>query len=265
MAGRRTRQSNQRRRPQQRFYLLRGIVHCGTGHNPLRMHGKERKGITYYACGYRAAYGDNAAEALGHGKWQYIREDRLTEMIDRFFATYIFGPNAVAHFRAQHTDLAPSIEDESAEQRERLTSQLSDLDQRIERQIAAIESGVDPVLVGERIRALKGERHQAETALAQMDLQQRQRTILDLEDACGVLDSLPNLAKPLAKADPELRRRVYEAFHFAVELDRNRPQVRLKALISSAFSTASDLDDFAGMVANKAIAGAGFEPATFGL
>jgi hypothetical protein len=93
----------------------------------------------------------------------------------------------------------------------------------------------------------------------------RPRTILDLEDACGVLDSLPNLAKPLAKADPELRRRVYEAFHFAVELDRNKPQVRLKALISSAFSTTSDLDDFAGMVANKAIAGAGFEPATFGL
>jgi hypothetical protein len=47
MARRRTRQSNQRRRPQQRFFLLRGVVHCATGHNALRMHGKERKGITY--------------------------------------------------------------------------------------------------------------------------------------------------------------------------------------------------------------------------
>ena len=80
-----------------------------------------------------------------------------------------------------------------------------------------------------------------------------------------MLDSLPDLGKPLAKADPELRRQVYEAFHFAVELDRNKPEVRLKAHLSSAFSTASDLDDFASMVANKAIAGAGFEPATFGL
>ena len=123
----------------------------------------------------------------------------------------------------------------------------------------------DPVLVGERIRALKSEREGVETALATHDLEQRQRIVLDLEDACAVLDSLPDLAKPLAKADPELRRQVYEAFQFAVELDRNKPEVRLKARLSSAFSSASDLVDFASMVANKAIAGAGFEPATFGL
>jgi hypothetical protein len=177
----------------------------------------------------------------------------------------VFGPNAATHLRAQHVALTPSIDDESAEQRERLTSQLSDLDQRVERQLAAIESGVDPVLVGERIRALKSEREGVETALATLDLEQRQRTVLDLEDACAVLDSLPDLGKPLAKADPELRRQVYEAFHFAVELDRNKPEVRLKARLSSAFSTANDLDDFASMVANKAIAGERFEPATFGL
>lgn len=58
--------------------LRRGIVHCATGHNPLRMHGKERKGITYYACSYRISYGDKAAEALGHGKWHYVREDLPT-------------------------------------------------------------------------------------------------------------------------------------------------------------------------------------------
>lgn len=33
MARRRTHQSRQRRRPQQRFFLLRGVVHCATGHN----------------------------------------------------------------------------------------------------------------------------------------------------------------------------------------------------------------------------------------
>jgi hypothetical protein len=170
-----------RPRPQRRFFLLRGVVHCATGHNPLRMHGKERKGITYYVCGYRASYGDNAASALGHGKWQYIREDRLTDLINRFFGTYVFGRNAAAHLRAQHAALAPSIADESAEQRERLTGQLSDLDQRIARQLAAIESGVDPVLVGERIRALKSEREGVETALATLDLEQRQRIVLNLE------------------------------------------------------------------------------------
>jgi hypothetical protein len=67
-------------------------VHCGTGHNPLRMQGKTRKSNTYYACGYRINYGDKAAHVLGHGKWQYVREDRITDLIDRFFATQIFGP-----------------------------------------------------------------------------------------------------------------------------------------------------------------------------
>jgi hypothetical protein len=253
MATRRARQSSPRRRPQHRFYLLRGIVHCATGHNALRMQGKERKGNIYYACGYRASYGDNAAAALGHGKWQYIREDRLTGLIDRFFKTYIFGPNAVAHFRSQHAALAPAVQDRDSEQRGRLTDRLADFDQRIARQIAAIESGIDPLLVGERIDALKAERHETETALAGLDIQQQESAVLDLEATSNVLDSLPDLSTPLAKADPELRRRVYEAFQFGIELDRNKPEVRLKALVSSAFSTASNLDDLAVMVADKPI------------
>ena len=66
--------------PQKRSFLLRGIVHCATGHNPLRMQGALRKGEpTYYTCGYRTSYGDRAAEAVGHGKWQYVREDSLIE------------------------------------------------------------------------------------------------------------------------------------------------------------------------------------------
>ncbi len=70
---------------------------------------------------------------------------------------------------------------------------------------------------------------------------------------------------PLTLAAPELRHYIYEAFQFTVELDRNTPEVRMKALVSSAFGAASDLDSIAATVAHKAIAGAGFEPATFGL
>jgi site-specific DNA recombinase len=36
---------NRRRRQQKRFYLLRGIVHCATGHNPLRMQGRAVRAI----------------------------------------------------------------------------------------------------------------------------------------------------------------------------------------------------------------------------
>jgi hypothetical protein len=75
-----------------------------------------------------------------------------------------------------------------------------------------------------------------------------------------LLDSLPTPQSP----SPELRRSVCETFQFGIELDRNKPEIQLKALVSNAFSTASDLDDRAGMVANGVIAGAGLkrDPAT---
>ena len=252
-----------RRSSQRRSYLLRGIVHCGTGHNPLRMHGKARKGITYYACAYRISYGDKAAEALGHGKWQYVREDMLLEQIDRFFATNIFGPTRLAAFRSQHRELAREVVATGAQERERIQRQLADIDTRIERQIAAIEAGVEPGLVRARIDALKTERTNIATALAALTPTPASSDgVLDIGEACEILDGLPDLTAELANADDELRRRVYDAFQLAVELDRNKGQIRLKALVSSAFTEATDLQ---ALVANGAIAGAGFEPATFGL
>jgi hypothetical protein len=85
---------------------------------------------------------------------------------------------------------------------------------------------------------------------------------IGFEEACAILDSLPDLSEALAAADPELRRRVFDAFRLSVTLDRNACQIQVKALISSAFSKVCDLES---LVANGAIAGAGFEPATSGL
>ena len=85
---------------------------------------------------------------------------------------------------------------------------------------------------------------------------------LPFAEASEILDNLPNLQPALAAAEPELRRQIYDAFRLRVEIDRNEGLVTLKALVSSAFGDASNLDD---VVANGAIAGAGFEPATFGL
>jgi site-specific DNA recombinase len=253
---------NRRRYTQNRFYQLRGIVHCATGHNPLRMHGKHRKSSTYYTCGYRLSYGDTAAEAAGHGKWQYVREDSLLTLIDAFLATRVFGADRLAHFRKQSSTLAAEQEGKDGAERERAGRQLGEVDQRIERQLGAIEAGVDPVVVGERIRELKAERQEVEAAIAQLDHAQRNGEGFDVEEAAAILDSLPDLAKPLAEADPELRRSVFEAFRLRVEIDRNAGLIRLKALVSSAFSQAKDLSD---VCATTAIAGAGFEPATFGL
>ena len=86
---------------------------------------------------------------------------------------------------------------------------------------------------------------------------------MNVADACEILDAVPDLGKRLVTADPELRRNVYDAFRLSVEIDRNQGQTTLEALVSSASTRANDLTDL--VCSNKAIAGAGFEPATFGL
>ncbi len=151
----------------------------------------------------------------------------------------------------------PPPEDEAPE--EEWDSEEEDGDEPEER---AIEAGVDPTLVRDRVETLKAERDELQAALAELDDAARTDTAIDLDDACEILDSLPNLTEALALADPELRRRVFDAFRLAVALDRNAGQIRVKALISSAFTKSRDLQN---LVANGAIAGAGFEPATSGL
>ncbi len=259
---RRRSEGSKRRSSQRRFYQLRGIVHCATGHNPLRMHGKERKGITYYACSYRISYGDKAAEALGHGKWQYVREDMLVDVIDGFFEQHVFGPQRIARLREQHASLATEIATEHHDDRGRIERQRADVEQRIELQLRAIEAGVEPALVRERIKALKAEQDEIEAALASLAATHSNNGTVDVDQACEILDSLPDLTEALAKAAPEIRRRVFDAFRLSVALDRNAHQIRVKALVSSAFTKARDLQS---LVANGSIAGAGFEPATSGL
>ncbi len=254
-------EGSRRRSCQKRTYALRGIVHCATGHNPLRMHGKERKGITYYACCYRIAYGDKAAEALGHGKWQYVREDILMPAIDSFFAENIFGPDRIQHLQAQYAQLTRSIATQDTSEQDRLRERVADVEHRMQLQVQAIEAGVEPALVNARIQQLKHEQRDLQRALTNSERSAASHPQTTLDTGCEILDQLPILHDELTNADPEVRRRVFDAFQLAVEIDRNEPHIRLKALISNAFA-GNNLQD---LVTNGSIAGAGFEPATFGL
>jgi hypothetical protein len=101
------------------------------------------------------------------------------------------------------------------------SEQLDEIDRRIERQLAAIEAGIDPVLVSERIHALKGEREDAQAALSHLEGGRRDSMAVDPEDAAAILAALPDLGKALANADPEQRRALFDPFRLRVEIDRN--------------------------------------------
>ncbi len=170
----------------------------------------------------------------------------------------------LAHFRRQVAALRAEVGGEEDDERERVAARLAELGRKIERQLDAIEEGIDPILVGDRIRALKTEREEVEAKLAQLDHARTDSNAIDPDEAAEILASVPDLSAALAGADPETRHVLYEAFRLRVEIDRNSGQIRLKALVSSAFSDIESLSELSGS-APKAIAGAGFEPATFGL
>jgi hypothetical protein len=79
----------------------------------------------------------------------------------------------------------------------------------------------------------------------------------------------PSLRKTLGQAPRELKRQAFEAFCLQIRYDKVERRIEISATVSeavaSAFEKAKDLPEEVSAVALRDIAGAGFEPATFGL
>ena len=80
---------------------------------------------------------------------------------------------------------------------------------------------------------------------------------------------MPDLSRALREAPPALKRQVFEAFCLRIAYDKVGRRIEVSATISEAVAEAleneRDLPKKVSSVALRDIAGAGFEPATFGL
>jgi hypothetical protein len=108
----------------------------------------------------------------------------------------------LAHFHAQGSTLANELERREGDEGKRIADHLGEIDRKIERQFAAIEAGVDPVLVGDRIRDLKAERKAAQAVLSQLEDERRDSAAVDPEDAAAILVALPTWARLSAPPIP---------------------------------------------------------------
>src|SRR5207245_2957723 len=123
----------------------------------------------YYRCIYTRDYGAVAAAAAGHKKTEQIREERIHEAAMDFFAREIFGPERLKVLQQQHEEAQREIDHKRARERKRLEKDRKDIDRRIQAQIAAIEHGIDPVLIRRRIAELEERLAEVELALAELD------------------------------------------------------------------------------------------------
>ncbi|MCB0869316.1 MAG: recombinase family protein [Solirubrobacterales bacterium] len=250
-----------------RDYIFAGMIRCCAGHQPLSMAGKTRKGHQYYVCGYAANYGDEAAlESHGGQKWISIREDALEEHVLRFFAQRIFGPMRIEK-------LAKQLRAHSREEKckgkltgTRIREQVAEVDRKIKAQVIALEEGVEMDLVSERIGELRAQKEALEAALAEIG-EPRQED--EEEELMKRLEELPDLTENLRNASPQIKRQVFQAFDLQITFDKRECRVEISATVSEAvaksFNTKDPLAREGLAVVPKDIAGAGFEPATFGL
>ena len=84
-----------------------------------------------------------------------------------------------------------------------------------------------------------------------------------------MLSRLPDFSEALRRAPLELKRQVFEAFCLQIRYDKVERRIEISATVSEtvaiAFENAKDLPQEVSRVTLRDIAGAGFEPATFGL
>ncbi|MFN8113174.1 MAG: recombinase family protein [Solirubrobacterales bacterium] len=219
-----------------RSYLFSGMVRCSAGHQPLSMHGKARKGHHYYACGYACTYGDTAAqEAHGGPKTVSVREDWLERLVLRFFEQRIFGPMRLEK-------LAKQLRAQSREQKRsgklagtRIRQQISDLDRKIKAQVVALEEGIEPKLVSERIGELREQKEALEDALAGIGGEDGEA---EDEELLSQLDRLPDLTEALRTASPQVKRQVFESFDLQIVYDKRESRVEITATVSEAVAEA---------------------------
>ena len=120
--------------------------------------------------------------------------------------------------------------------RSRSTSRWPTSTRRIGLQITALERGIEPDLIGQRIADLRDAKETAEIEL-------RALTPAAVnsgpdEDPAALLARIPNLAHALQQARPEVKRQVFDAFGLQVTYDKTMRRIEISATITEAIAEA---------------------------
>ncbi|MEV6302426.1 recombinase family protein [Actinoplanes sp. NPDC051861] len=187
-----------------RPYLFRGLITCGIcGRN---MVGNPNHDKLYYRC--KASRDYVRQHQIEHPPVLYLREDIITEPIDRFLQQELQGDTLTTNLRAMadaqyRADLAAHSADDEADN---LARTIEDCDAKIERYRAALDAGGDPVLIAGWITETSAIRAAAATT-ARLSTAPPQR--LTDDQITAIVDSLGGLLKILRKADPRDKAELY--------------------------------------------------------
>ncbi len=251
-----------------RLYVLRGRVRCGICGR--RMEGSHQKGSNWYRCQYARRRPGFDADLTGHPRVLGIKEDVVLEAVREFMAQRLFGPDRL---RLLSDELAASLGDEPQSieaDRKRLQGEQKKIEEALRRQALRLEEHDDPEhpvirLATARIEELSAQGDSVAAALAELEGRQRPEGPSP-EEIEAMLSGVPDLSEVLAEAESEELIELLDAFDVEISYDKPSSKLELSAAISSDLIPTSGAENGPGERSrNSGIAGAGFEPATFGL
>ena len=253
-----------------RLYVLRGRVRCGLCGR--RMEGSHQKGSNWYRCQYVYKRGVAAADAVGHPKVLGVKEDVVLEAIREFMAERIFGPDRLGLLREDLVAATCSEEAGPGEaERDRLEGERQKIEAAMRRQALRLEEHDDPEhpvvkLAKVRIEELGTQDEAIGTALKELEcVEPAGPSAAEIE---AMLEKVPDLRAAMSDAEGEDLIELLDAFDVTVSYDKPRRRLNLSASIESELLAGYEPGiPAAGEARSQGsdIAGAGFEPATFGL
>ncbi len=251
-----------------RLYVLRGRVRCGLCGR--RMEGSHQKGSNWYRCQYARRRGEAAADLSGHPRVLGIKEDVVLDAVRGFMSERLFGPERLDLLR---DELAEAASDGAWQERDsrlaNLRAEEKQVQQALYRQSLRLEEHEDPEhpvvkLATQRIEDLSKQAESITATIAELETAQPEAP--RPEEIEAILADIPDLREALEQADGEELIELLDAFDVAVSYDKRGRTLELSALLANDFVSSPDAKrPPSGRSQNSSIAGAGFEPATFGL
>jgi site-specific DNA recombinase len=220
-----------------RFYPYRGRVRCRDCDR--RMTGVTKHAayqLTYYRCPHDWASPKHAATHPDHPRTVQAPELRLDEVVGRFFATRIFGPERAALMAAQlpATDAAAAADRDA--QVTMIQARISRIESAQNSQILELEelpanpADTATAALRARIRARFAELHEERERLeAQLKALAK---IVPVAADLTLLDRLPLAGDVLPDLPPRLKARLFQAFDIAVLWNKPGGQATVRAEIT---------------------------------
>ena len=233
------------------------------------MEGSHQKGSNWYRCQYVSRHSAAAADAAGHPRVLGIKEDTVLDAVVDFLGDRIFGPDRLRLLRAELARAAAGEWREHDAELERLARELREVDRSLYRQTLRLEEHDDPnhpvvALATRRIEELTARREAIQEADTRLKAKRPSGSHPD--EIAAMLDAVPDMRNAIRHAEPADLMEVFDAFDVTAVYDTPGTRLELSATVTPELVTDQEKSDRPrGRSQDFVIAGAGFEPATFGL